>query len=86
MHKDKLNRNRYIMIYYDLCKELNVPYESYMVLKIMLHNSKGNSNTVGVSSLSKYLCLSRNTIYKSLKELECKEHIEKEGRKYFLHR
>ena len=86
MIKDKLYAYRHCIVYYDVCNDLNVDFLEYTILNTMVRKSKHNTYSKGVAYLSKYLCLSRTTVYKYLKRLFDKEHItDVSGKDYCLH-
>ncbi|OWP85002.1 hypothetical protein BWK59_02550 [Flavobacterium davisii] len=83
----KSEKEPYTIVYFDVMKDLHITYMEYIVLQTMLHFSSRNEYKKGVSKISNYLKLSRNTIYKYLKKLILKEHIarfEPKSNTYYL--
>jgi len=86
--QDKYTTNkaiRFTMVYHDVRNDLGVDFNEYMVLDVMVRNSRNNTYTKGVSYLSKYLSVERKTIYRIIKKLIIKELLEKEeDTKFYL--
>lgn len=65
----------YTVVYLDIKKDLQIDFTEYLVLQAMLNFSNKNVYSKGVSKLSTYLKISRNTTYKCLNTLFQKGHI-----------
>lgn len=76
MTKITLRDNRSTIIYYNVITELKTDFDEYLILERMLHRSKSNTYSEGITALSKYLGFERATIYKMLKNLMQKGYIE----------
>ncbi|WP_159800376.1 hypothetical protein [Flavobacterium sp. MK4S-17] len=76
MTKIALKDNRFTMIYYNVMIELEIDFDEYLVLERMLHRSKSNSYSEGISALSKYLGFKWPTIKRKIENLMMKGYIQ----------
>jgi hypothetical protein len=90
MNKNKKKTTRklyeFTILYFGLCKDLNIEFEEYIVLDAMRYYSKHNDLTESISRLSKGIRMSRTTVYSCLKKLHFQGHIgfDKDNKQYYL--
>ncbi|AWM14643.1 hypothetical protein DI487_12785 [Flavobacterium sediminis] len=80
-------KDNYSILYFEVMKGLEIGFEEYIVLQIMLKFSKRNEIKLDKSLISKTLCISRNTLDKVLVKLISKGHINKveaQGKAYYI--
>src|SRR5687768_11702869 len=75
----------YTVIYYELCSQLGLSFDEYIILNEMVRSSERNEFNNSITYLSDRLGYSRNTVYKNLKALWNKGYFqEKNGSTYQL--